>query len=126
MAGNVSILPSNTGPEIPAREEFVRRIWIVVFIVAGAIAFALVFWRATNIFLMSFAGALLAIFLRSLANLVHRWTRMRPHHAVLLVLGCSARVVRRSLLACCHARLRNSSINSVSKCPAPSLNCNSK
>ncbi|MGZ5505814.1 MAG: AI-2E family transporter [Limisphaerales bacterium] len=55
-------------------------------IVAAAIAFALVFWKATNIFLMAFAGALLAIFLRSLANIVHHLTGMRPHHAVLLVL----------------------------------------
>jgi predicted PurR-regulated permease PerM len=83
---NVPILPANNGPENPEREEFVRRTWIAVLIVFGVVAFALVFWRATNIFLMAFAGALLAIFLRSLANIVHRFTRMKPHLAVLLVL----------------------------------------
>lgn len=86
MPSGIPILPSNNGPENPQRDEFVRRIWIAVFIVFGVVAFILVFRAATDIFLMTFAGALLAIFLRSLANFVHKWTGVKPHWSVLIVL----------------------------------------
>lgn len=86
MAESVPILPSNKGPETGDREEFIRRVWIAVSIVVGVIAFILVFWAATDVFLMAFAGALLAIFLRSLANFVSRWTGIAPHIAVFVVL----------------------------------------
>ncbi len=93
MASGIPILPSNVGPENPERDEFVRRIWIVVFLVLGISAFIFVFFSATNIFLMTFAGALLAIFLRSLARIVHRRTGIAAHWAVLLVLVLLAAIV---------------------------------
>ena len=86
MAEGIPILPSNEGPETEDREEFVRRTWVVVFILVGVATFIWVFRLATHVFLEAFAGALLAIFLRSLANLVHRWTGIRQNFAVLLVL----------------------------------------
>lgn len=86
MDEGIPILPSSNGPEARGREEFIRRVWVAVLIVVGTIAFILIFWKATNVFLEAFAGALLAIFLRSLANFVNRWTRIREDLAVLLVL----------------------------------------
>jgi predicted PurR-regulated permease PerM len=86
MPAGIPILESNHGPERPERDEFTRRTWIAVVIVVGIAAFIFTLFRATNVFLMAFAGALFAIFLRSLARFVHRWTRIPAHWAVLLVL----------------------------------------
>jgi predicted PurR-regulated permease PerM len=85
MDEGVPILPSSP-VERSDRDEFVRRTWIVVFAIAAVTAFILVTWKAIDVVLMAFAGALLAIFLRSLANFVNRWTGVRHHWAVLLVL----------------------------------------
>jgi predicted PurR-regulated permease PerM len=92
MPSGIPILPSNSGPENP-REEFVRRTGIVVLMVVGVAAFIFVFFRATNIFLMAFAGVLLAIFLRSLARFMCRHSRIRASWAVLLVLVLSLAIL---------------------------------
>lgn len=85
MAEGVPIISTGT-PENRDRDEFVRRVWIIIASVLIVVAALFVFFRATNIFLMAFAGALLAIFLRSLANYLHRWTGLRQQWAVLVVL----------------------------------------
>jgi predicted PurR-regulated permease PerM len=85
MAEGVPIITAG-GPERHQRSEFVHRVAIVLFMVVGVAALIFVFVRATDIFLMVFAGALFAIFLRSLARYVHRWTGIRHRWAVLLVL----------------------------------------
>jgi predicted PurR-regulated permease PerM len=85
MAEKILIAPSGT-PEQHDHDEFTRRAWIVVLMVVGVAALIFVVFRATNIFLMTFAGALLAIFLCSIARFVRRWTGLAHHWSVLLVL----------------------------------------
>lgn len=86
MPSGNPILPSDNDSEHRQRDEFVRRTWIAVLIVVGVAAFIAIFFRATNVFLMAFAGVLLAILLRRVARLVYRHPPIRPGLAVTLVL----------------------------------------
>ncbi|HVV00728.1 MAG TPA: AI-2E family transporter, partial [Verrucomicrobiae bacterium] len=70
----------------PARREFTRRVWITVLIIAALGGGILLLWLAYKVALVFFAGVLLAIFLRSLADWVSRWTRLGPAWSLTIVL----------------------------------------
>lgn len=70
---------------------FVRRVLIVLGLGLGVIVLALLAWRGSTALLVSFAGVLLAVLLRSLAQAVQRW---RPiGNAAALAVVCAVLVV---------------------------------
>lgn len=52
--------------------EFIRRALIGL----GLVVLALFLWRVSYAILLAFGGVLFAVFLRGLAHIVHRWTRL--------------------------------------------------
>lgn len=70
---------------------FVRRVLIVLGLVAGSVLLTLLAWRGITALLVTFAGLLLAVFLRSLAILVQRSFKLGDYAALGVV--CLALVV---------------------------------
>jgi predicted PurR-regulated permease PerM len=66
--------------------DFVRRVWLVVLIVATAGGAILLLWLAYEVALLFLASALLAIFLRSLANKVGGWTGLATGWCLAIVI----------------------------------------
>ena len=64
---------------------FVRRVLIVIALVGGAAVLALLIWRGHTALLVTFAGVLLAVLLRSLAQLLQRWRPMSDGAALAVV-----------------------------------------
>ena len=56
------------------RQSFVRRVLIVIGLVVLSVLILSVLWLGLEIFLLVFAGLLLAIFLRSLSGFISRHT----------------------------------------------------
>jgi predicted PurR-regulated permease PerM len=65
--------------------EFVKKVLIVVGIILAAVLLTLFVYYAIDVVLLFFGAVLLAIFLRGLADLVNRYTRLSEGAAVLLV-----------------------------------------
>ena len=55
---------------------FVRRVLIILGLGVLVVALAVALWRAAEIFLLAFAGLLLGIFFRTLADLLERYARL--------------------------------------------------
>jgi predicted PurR-regulated permease PerM len=53
-----------------SRQEFTRRVWIVISVILGTCVVLSLLWIGADVFLLLFAGILLAIFLRSLSDWV--------------------------------------------------------
>jgi predicted PurR-regulated permease PerM len=68
------------------REGFAGRVLIVLGLTALFVVVGLLVWSATEVFLLGFAGLLLAILLRGLADLVGRVTALSPGWSLALVL----------------------------------------
>jgi predicted PurR-regulated permease PerM len=66
--------------------EFVRRSLIIVALVALAVVLLMLLWYAGRIFLMAFAGLLLAVFLRMLTEWVGRATRLSHGWSLAIVI----------------------------------------
>jgi predicted PurR-regulated permease PerM len=77
----------------PAESGFVRRVMIVVGIALAGVALLAIVVLGIEVFLVAFAGVLLAVFLRALADLVSRYTPLPEAwslSAVLLALLAAA------------------------------------
>ena len=74
-------ITDNHSSHMPAAEEptapFKRRVLSGAMIVITLIVVLYFLWQAVYVLLLVFAGVLLAVLLRSLAELVQRWTRLR-------------------------------------------------
>ena len=70
----------------PDRGGFTRRVLIVLGLTTAFAALALLLWAAVDVFLVVFAGVLLAVFLRGLADLLHHYTGL-PRSWSLAVVG---------------------------------------
>lgn len=66
----------NATPANSSLTGFVRRVMIVVGVVFAAAMAVVVLWFSIRVWLLLFAGVLLAILLRSLSQWVRRWTRL--------------------------------------------------
>ncbi|HYE08111.1 MAG TPA: AI-2E family transporter [Planctomycetota bacterium] len=66
------------------REDFIRRCLIAVLLTAGVIILLALVAFGAHVLLLGFAGILVAIFLRSLAGALSRWTRLPEGWATLL------------------------------------------
>ena len=64
---------------------FVRRVLVVLGLVAAFLVVGLLAWRGITALLVTFAGLLLAVFLRSLAQLVQRWWKLGDLAALAVV-----------------------------------------
>lgn len=64
---------------------FTYRVLIIVGIVTTVIGVALFLWYTAQILLLGFAGVLLAVFLRSLSDWVHHYTRLPMRWSLALV-----------------------------------------
>lgn len=62
-----------------------RRTAVVAGVVTFAVLLAALLWTATEVFLLIFAGILLACFLRGLGDLISRCTRLSPSWSLLIV-----------------------------------------
>jgi predicted PurR-regulated permease PerM len=69
-----------------SRREFVHRIWIVIASILGTGLVILLLWFNANLFLLFFAGILLAIFLRSLSDWVQKHTHLGKIFSFILVI----------------------------------------
>ncbi|STY28822.1 Uncharacterised protein [Legionella wadsworthii] len=47
-----------------------------LYLLLGIILLALLFWYTIDIFLLAFAGILLAIAIRSIGNIIHKYTSL--------------------------------------------------
>jgi predicted PurR-regulated permease PerM len=63
----------------------VRPSWRVVIWLGAALVLAVLLWAAPDMFLLGFAGVLLALFLRGLADALARWTSLSPGWALFVV-----------------------------------------
>jgi predicted PurR-regulated permease PerM len=79
MAELSRVPPPETG------DGFRRRVIFTTFVVLGMAALFAAAWALRTLLLITFLAVLLAIVLRSLGDIVHRWTGLRPHWCVLLV-----------------------------------------
>ncbi|NNM72518.1 AI-2E family transporter [Enterovirga aerilata] len=70
---------------IPSQGGFRRHVAFAAFVVLGMAALFAAAWALRTLLLITFLAVLLAIVLRSLGDIVHRWTGMAPHWGVLLV-----------------------------------------
>jgi len=68
------------------RDEFTRRAVIAAGVAVAAVAIVAALTAAASVFLLLFAGALLAILLRTAVDAVARWTGMGPNWAFAAVL----------------------------------------
>ncbi len=66
---------------------FVRRVLIVLALVGGTAVLGLLIWRGHIALLVTFAGVLLAVLLRSLAQWLQRWRPMGDGAALAVVCG---------------------------------------
>lgn len=64
---------------------FLQRLLLTVGVTFGLLALALLLWSATEVVLLVFAGVLVAIFLRSLSEGLHRLTGMRESFSLAIV-----------------------------------------
>ena len=69
-----------------SRREFVRRVLIVVGIIAAVALLLLVLWQGTQVILLIFAGLLVGIFLRGIADFISRHTPLSKNWALAAVL----------------------------------------
>lgn len=69
----------------PAQPSFVRRALIVVGLAGLAVALGLLLWFGIQVLLLVFAGVLLAVFLRGLADLASRYLRLSAGWSLALV-----------------------------------------
>lgn len=72
-------------PDNPKKLTYTSRVLIAVAIVGAAYLLYLLFFQVLDVILLSFAGILLAVFLRGLADFVNRYTKLSETMAVLLV-----------------------------------------
>ncbi|MDB6125916.1 MAG: hypothetical protein JWQ71_4909 [Pedosphaera sp.] len=68
------------------RREFIHRVWIVIASVLGTSVVVLISWTNANLFLLLFAGILLAIFLRSLSDWIQEHTRFGKLMSLIIVI----------------------------------------
>ncbi|MEP6900646.1 MAG: hypothetical protein ABJA66_02785 [Actinomycetota bacterium] len=68
-----------------SNQQFVRRVFIVVGVVLAVILVVLLIYYTIDVLLLVFGAVLLAIFLRGLADLINRYTKISEGAAVLLV-----------------------------------------
>ncbi len=68
-----------------SNQQFVRRVFIVVGVVLAVILIVLLIYYTIDVLLLVFGAVLLAIFLRGLASLINRYTKISEGAAVLLV-----------------------------------------
>lgn len=66
--------------------NFATRVSIVLLLVCLFAALALTLWKAAEVLLLFFAGALLAVILRTAARPISRWTKLRTRWSLTLVL----------------------------------------
>jgi predicted PurR-regulated permease PerM len=73
-----------------ASRQFSHRVWTATLINAAMAGGVLLFWLASKIFLLSFAGVLLGIFLRTIADVIGRSTKLSKDWslAVAILLLC--------------------------------------
>jgi predicted PurR-regulated permease PerM len=69
-----------------ARQEFVRRVLVVLGLGGGFVGLALVVWAAADVLLVVFGGVLLAVLLRGLADLLRGALGLSPGWALAVVL----------------------------------------
>ena len=72
-------------PDNPKKLTYTSKVLIAVAIVGAAYLLYLLFFQVLDVILLSFAGILLAVFLRGLADFVNRYTKLSETMAVLLV-----------------------------------------
>jgi predicted PurR-regulated permease PerM len=72
-------------PPTETRDGFRRRVTFTTFVVLGMAALFAAAWALRTLLLITFLAILLAIVLRSLGDIVHRWTGLRRHWCVLIV-----------------------------------------
>lgn len=72
-------------PDNPKKLTYTSKVLIAVAIVGAAYLLYLLFFQILDVILLSFAGILLAVFLRGLADFVNRYTKLSETMAVLLV-----------------------------------------
>ena len=85
VANCSAMLKLTDHPAAQAGGSFRRRVIFTTFVVLGMAALFAAAWALRTLLLITFLAVLLAIVLRSLGDIVHRWTGMRPHWGVLLV-----------------------------------------
>lgn len=66
--------------------DFAKKGLVTILLALGGITLLLAFWALRTLLLLSFAGILVAIFLRGLTNLVRAWTRLPAGLALTVVL----------------------------------------
>ncbi len=74
----------------PQARLFAARVATVLLITSLFLMVILALWNSAQVMLLAFAGILLAVILRSAANLVSRWTPIKGRWALSLVLLLSA------------------------------------
>lgn len=72
-------------PENTRNQTFVERVLIVIGVVLAAVLLIVLVYFTIDVLLLIFAAVLLAIFLRGLADLVNRYTRLSEGLSILLV-----------------------------------------
>lgn len=86
MATNfVEVQGETAGNEASRQVSFPRRVLTTVAIAMAVIVVLLFFWRIAEVLLLIFAGLLLAVFLRGLANLLSRYTPLSSGWALMTV-----------------------------------------
>lgn len=78
--------PLDVGQEPNGRHEFVRRAWAIVLILAAVVGAVAAIWLASQVFLLLFAGALFAIFLRALSDWVSKFFHLKPGLSLAIVI----------------------------------------
>lgn len=66
--------------------NYIRRVFLAIGLSAAAVVLLFVFWYAASVFLLVFAGILFAIFLRSLADAIGRYTPLSSGWSLALVI----------------------------------------
>lgn len=69
------------------RKEFTERAGNVIAIAAAVVLILLLLWYAANVLMLVFAGVLLAVILRTLADLVARYTPLSPGWSLALIVA---------------------------------------
>lgn len=71
--------------------SYISKVWIAVSIVAFAVVLLLIFQATFSVFLLIFAGTLIAVFFRGLSGIIHRKTRWNEKLCVVIsILGSLA------------------------------------
>jgi predicted PurR-regulated permease PerM len=80
-------VPPEPTAAVTSRREFTHRVWIVISVILGTCAILSLLWIGADVFLVLFAGILLAIFLRSLSDWVCAHTALGRTGSLVVVVA---------------------------------------